>query len=387
MLLVVLIILLSLLLLYYKSVHNLFHPVVLILASWSLIIILYLLLPHHFYSLGSRFSSCIILWVTSFILGTKLIGSTPNRIKENKIANCHVVKIYWILACLSTLLVAYDSIKIASNSDFFFLMLRSMNTGLDDNIQRDGSEILGYLANILCVLYIYELMRPQEEYSKTRVGVLLGLSFLAAFVTMAKTNFFMILFSSLFIMHEKGVIKTKQILLSAVLFIIFCIGLQTIRSFSQETVNPLEFLSSYLLSGSVAFDKMVVPEYYVDGRHVFRLLYAIAGAFNNTINVEPTIYEYQTVSLEGDMTNVYTCMYPFYVDYGFIGVIIGGIFIGAFSMFFFSRRKNSDPCMICYSIFSTFLVLGFLGDFIVTNASNSIQYIFYAFFPYLIKRK
>lgn len=373
---------------YYRKSKDLFNPIVLISLSWGVVVGLYFFANHGFYPLGNRFALCLLVWLLSFVIGTQLVGNMivcnhSVRLNSNK----KIINLYYILSSIAILMSAYQTIKLAMNSEYFFLMLRSINTGLDDNIEKSGTSINGYLCNIMTVLYLYELIKKGSEFNIKRVLFLLSLSLLMAFVTMAKTNFFVILFSSLVIINKKKKIKTKLLFISTVSFLAFCFGLQYIRSYDPSNMSSDSFFNTYILSGSVAFEHFKLLEHTTDGRLVFRLFYAIAHVLDSSIPVEPTIYDYTKISSEGGTTNVYTYMYPYYHDFGYCGVMLGGLFMGVFLMYFFKRKEYSEPAMICYAIFSSFLFLGFLGDFIITNASNSIQYIFYAHLPYLINSK
>lgn len=368
----------------YKRKKDIFHPIVLLFSSWFIVLFFYSFTNHGFYPLGYRFYISLTLWCLAFLIGTSIEKSGGvGKVRFN--ANKRIIKLYWILASASTLLIAYESIKMAMSGDYFFLMLRSMNTGLDEDFHREGSSITGYLANILNVIYLYELLRPAREFNKKKVLFLLALCVLSGVVTMAKTNFFLLLFSSLVALHYKGIVHTRHVLISAGGFLLFAIGMQQLRSIDSSDFESTSFLASYTLSGSAAFQSVKINDFCTDGRHVFRLFYAIAHAFNRSIPVEDTIYDYTIIGPYGSITNVYTYMYTFFIDFGYVGIVMGGMFMGWFSNYFYKRRMYNQASMICYSIFSTFIFLGFFGDFVVTNASNTIQYIFYAYLPYLYR--
>ena len=70
------------------------------------------------------------------------------------------------------------------------------------------------------------------------------------------------------------------------------------------------------------------------------------------------------------------------------GVLVFSIVYGLF--FGYLYRKSSSggkTATILYAVFVTFLVLAFIGEFIFTNLSQSIQYVIIALLPFLIQRR
>ena len=147
-----------------------------------------------------------------------------------------------------------------------------------------------------------------------------------------------------------------------------------------------EFLAVYITSGSVAYD------YFIDtfnspavGANTFRFFYAVARFLGNNVEVNQTILNYVDVPLP---TNVYTVLYPFYMDFGWCGIIIFGILMGYCYGFIHAKIHSGESFfLVIYAIFSVYIIMQFMGEFIFTNLSITIQYLFYTLLPYIVKKE
>lgn len=81
MLLIIGVAFLILLMIGYFKTKSIFSPEVLVTGTWSLIIILYYILPHNLYSINGRFIECILLWVVFFI--SRLLLLMQLQVVEN----------------------------------------------------------------------------------------------------------------------------------------------------------------------------------------------------------------------------------------------------------------------------------------------------------------
>mgnify|MGYP003296650296 CR=1 FL=1 len=83
----------------------------------------------------------------------------------------------------------------------------------------------------------------------------------------------------------------------------------------------------------------------------------------------------------------YTGIYPFYKDFGLIGVACFAIILGLlFGYLFKSSEDGSEFAFVIYTILSGVLIMSFVGDTFFTILSQNIQYFIAAMIPYIISK-
>ena len=81
-------------------------------------------------------------------------------------------------------------------------------------------------------------------------------------------------------------------------------------------------------------------------------------------------------------------MYPFYEDFGTPGVFLFSIIYGIFYGYLYKKSRTGGKLeLILYAIFLTFVLMEFIGEFIFTNFSITIQYVFFASLPFLFSKQ
>ncbi len=367
----------------YKITRSFYSPGFLNGITWLSLIILYQLIPHHYNALNDKFPSAILLWVVifnlcslfSFLLTTKSVAVDSYNHK--------IFRIEIWLSVIGTLILAFNSIKIAAqNPAYFFIYLRSLSTGLDEGVKMEGvSAIWGYARSGMIVVYLIMLLNI-EKYSKRTIWIMLLLNLLTVLVTMAKSQLFAILFASAIIMLYKDKIRIKHILTGGLLFLILCLTMQDVRSAESDEVNANGFFAAYILSGSAAFDKYDSTS---QPSHIntLRFFYAVTNSLGlSDTEAPPTILPYQSISNRGDITNVYTMLYPYYTDYGYVGVAVFAIILGLIFGSVFKKSNTNNFFKIIYSLISVALVFAFFGEILMSNLSTYIQYLIFAWLPY-----
>ncbi|WP_276858473.1 O-antigen polymerase [Bacteroides fluxus] len=369
---------------YFKT-KSIFSPEVLVTGTWSLIIILYYILPHNLYSINGRFIECILLWVVFFYISSSVAYAITGSGKLVCEKSQSIYRYETVFAVLATVLIAVDCIRLAFTSDYFFLYLRSLNTGLDENIQSDVSPLWGYFRSAMIVVYLIELMELRAG-NKRKVILFFILNLLTCFITMAKSQLFTVIFTSVVILHRKKKISVKQLLtVTAICFALFVV-MQLLRSNDVTDFSVLEFLAIYILSGTVAFDHFE-PLDMGTGSNVFRFFIALLNRLGlSNISANATILDYTTVGPDS-ITNVYTLLFPYFMDYGYVGIIVFSIVNGLLCGYFFKKSKNSEPALVLYSMLAFTIVFGFFGEILFANLSTFLQYAIYAYIPYYLKFK
>ena len=371
---------------YYIS-HDIFSPYVAVPGVWAIAILIYYFLPNTFYPIKNNFPFILTVWIVGFVVASiacDYIAPPASKISKAIQPNQNILLVYSIITCISIPIVCAVIIKQAfmENPENIFRYMRMMSTGQDENIEMPKLGILLYFVSLSFVMIFFSLLYFK---SKTMKIIIILLNLLLATVTMAKTSFLGVMFSSLYLCFQQGKIKVKHLIIGLIIFIGFSFVLQSVRAVGED-MEATNFLALYLSSSMVAFDYYAVPcSSPIIGMHTFRIIYAIGHAIGLTEAPTDTILEFVSIP---DITNTYTNMYPFYEDFGIAGVFLFSIIYGIFYGYLYKKSRTGGKLeLILYAIFLTFVLMEFIGEFIFTNFSITIQYIFFATLPFLFSKQ
>lgn len=376
---------------YYLS-RDLFSPFVLQPGVWSFILLVFQLLPHGFYPLTHDFLPALLLWNMGFLLTAYVIFyyTRPSSLfSQEREPSSLLLNIYFGASVVFMPIVIGLTVWIAYVEDpvNMFRYLRIMNTGVDEDIEAPDLGVLYYLVSMTYVLLFFMLLYVKRKWM---IAVVLVLNLLFAFVTMAKTVFLSVIFPFLYIAYRNGKIKIRHFLYGLVGFVVLSFVLQSFRSASSqdnvEAVEATPFISLYLLSSMPAFDTYAESASAREwGSHTFRLFYAIGHALGITEEPEKTILPFVGVP---ELTNTYTVLYPFYIDFGLLGVFFFSLCYGCAYGFLYKKVVTGGKMAeVLYAIALCFLILEFIGEFFFTNLSQEIQHVFFVVLPFLFAKR
>lgn len=392
MLVLALLILLCLSFLGWKIGKDIFAPFFIVPSVWCVILLLYFLLPHNLFPPETKFPLALILWNISFF-ATSLFAfyyvQPSSQIAREIRPNGSILNIYVWISLLTMPIVIGVTIWTAIVNDpvNMFRYLRIMNTGLDENIEAPNLGVLNYFVSLAYVLLFFVLLYSKKKW--LIVSIIL-INLLCAFITMAKTTFLCVILSSLYILYMNKILRIKHIVYGMACFIALSFVLQSVRSASSqnqvEMVDTSGFLTMYLLTAMSAFEYHTEPcSSYYWGENTFRFIYALGAALGSDVQPQNTILPFVSVP---DETNTYTNMYPFYVDFGMLGVFCFALIYGLlYGLLYKKNITGGKFALIMYSILLNYLIIEFIGEFIFTNLSMELQHLFFAVLPFLITKK
>lgn len=342
---------------YYIS-HDIFSPYVAVPGVWAIAILIYYLLPNTFYPIKNNFPFILTVWIVGFVVASiacDYIAPPASKISKEIQPNQNILLVYSIITCISIPIVCAVIIKQAFMEDpeNIFRYMRMMSTGQDENIEMPKLGILLYFVSLSFVMIFFSLLYFK---SKTMKIIIILLNLLLATVTMAKTSFLGVMFSSLYLCFQQGKIKVKHLIIGLIIFIGFSFVLQSVRAVGED-MEATNFLALYLSSSMVAFDYYAVPcSSPIIGMHTFRIIYAIGHAIGLTEAPTDTILEFVSIP---DITNTYTNMYPFYEDFGTPGVFLFSIIYGIFYGYLYKKSRTGGKLeLILYAIFFNICIDG-----------------------------
>lgn len=366
--------------------HDVFSPYVAVPGVWSMAILIYYFLPNTFYAVTNDFPYVLSLWLVGFFASSVIAEHyTPEASLawREREPSPMVLRVYFVLSCISIPAVCGAILwqALTEDPENIFRYMRIMNTGLDENIEMPNVGILIYSVSLAFVLMFFSLLYFKSKLAKF---VVILLNVMLAVVTMAKTTFLSIMFSSLYLCYVQNIIKKRHLLYGLAVFVALSFVVQQLRSVDED-VEANSFLALYLSSSIVAFDHFAVPcSSQLFGMHTFRIFYAIGHAIGLTEPPADTVLAFVSVP---NMTNTYTNMYPFYEDFGYVGVLVFSIVYGLFYGYLYKKSRTGGKFqLILYAIFLTFVLMEFIGEFLFTNMSATLQYIFFAFLPFAFNR-
>ena len=369
----------------YNVERRMLSPLFIMPFIWGMLLFFFELLPHSLYPLNTQFLLALFIWVFSFFI-TALLCMGAKFTKRIDLYNKKIFSIYYyivvIFAPLALLLLIREALKVGP--ELFFLKLRLINTGLDE----DNTFSLGPLSYVFnfanVVLLLFTLY--YNKISKFRYYVVFILVFLLGLITLARTSLVVISIGIFVILYFKKVLKKKHYIYFLFLFITIIAVVSQMRTVHEtEKNNFVDTLSIYLFAGMPAFDTLKYIPSETAGQYTFRFLYAVANALGAKIEVEKTILPYVYVPTP---TNVYTVMFPFFKDFGNVGVGVFGFFYGAiYGLLYKLSRLNNHLGIILYAFIFPYLLLQFMSELLVLNLSSNLQAIIFILIPYISKIK
>ena len=127
------------------------------------------------------------------------------------------------------------------------------------------------------------------------------------------------------------------------------------------------------------------------GENTFRLYYAIKSKIDDgkTQVIDPVL-DFHTVKVGKFRmySNTYTSIYPFYKDFGKVGVWVFSVLLGLiFGYLFKTAEDGSQFALVLYAILASIIVMQFIGDTFFTVLSQNIQYLIAVLIPYIVSWK
>lgn len=373
----------------YQKDKSIISPLFIMPILWSIFLFLYNIVPHALYKLEEQFLFSLILWVTSFLTAGYIINSQHYSAKifnqEFDLYNSTVFNLFFFavlfLAPLALSLLVVEAMKVGI--EYFFLRLRVINTGLDE----DDTFSLGILAyifnftNIVLLLFTFY----KEKISNFKYYTVLILQLLLGLVTLARTSLVVLILSIFVILYFKKLLKKSHYIGGIIVLFLFIFLITFLREFHESNSSATSELAIYLFAGMPAFDTISYRFQEQFGSYTFRFFYAILNSFGGDYVVEKTILPYTNIP---DLTNVYTVMFPFFKDFGYKGILFFGFLYGLVAnlLFKYALRNNSFS-IIGYSVIFPILLLQFFGEYLFSNLSTYLQFIIILLIPKLLKFK
>lgn len=367
-----------------------FSPLFIVFATWSFIFSLLFWGDLGLYPLSDRLLSYYLLWFITFFIGTRLAYSIKisRHYQTKSIFIQDRFKFLYKLVLFSIPFLIYKIAVIVMAGGDVFVSLRMANLGTNDDFE--GIGVLAYVSPIALVLFLSELYHIKPHDSAKRLYTLLFVNLLFVVASMAKVAIFFLIVPSIVICKIKYNIKISKILLWGACLVLFLSVIQLGRDYEKgDNVYKIvvEMFTAYLFAGVPAMDQVLEEGAYSGlwGESVFNSFYKLLKVLGFDIQFGTgKLFEgsggYAMVPIP---TNVFSCLYDFYIDFGVTGIAIFGCLTGLYSttLYRLAQRKHIWALILYSHIFAS-LSLEFFADFIFRMLSSSIQLFFWCYFLY-----
>ncbi|MBO5186080.1 MAG: oligosaccharide repeat unit polymerase [Prevotella sp.] len=340
---------------------------------WGVILFIYIFARKELYAMVPDFLNGLLLWVTGLCAASFITFKITPAYKHSQWQACEKnIDILTGLAIILVPLAVYKAIQhammMASPEE---LMMSLREQAIDPEENQLG--VVKYFVYIINVLLILELDRLKIR--KWRLSMIIMLCFLFFVATMSKTTLLTYIFSGLYILYSNKKISLKPIFFFALFLIAMVPIMYVMRSSGDGPETDSDTITSlliiYIVSSVIAFGYLTPCSTAQWGEITLRPFYNILHGLGFDVNVVTTIQDFVYVPLP---TNVYTCMAPFYQDFGLPGIFVFAVIEGAIIGVIYKYAKTGFNIMkYLYAFIFTMLITQFFDENFFQAISAIIQ--------------
>ncbi|MCR5497365.1 MAG: oligosaccharide repeat unit polymerase [Paludibacteraceae bacterium] len=367
----------------YCSKNNPFAPSVITPMLWMCCMLLYLTVDHRLPTLSTAFCVTLLCWIASITISSLLTQSVTYKQDQYNDVGFFVRNVYLVLAIIAfPSLIRFAQIAIVNGSSGnWALDLRLAALGRGSGFEEPYG---GWQIVIWPVSYMLELLCFKKK-TWWRFAIPLTIYFLFGVVTMSKMVFLSIFLYTGSILFFKKVIRLKHFVMAMVPLAILFISLQMVRHSSQFSAVSSDFIRTYILGNMSAFDTLRPCSAEHFGENTFRLFYAVLYK-TGLSSTEPVDVILPWIE-KPLVTNTYTGMYPFYVDFGVVGVIIFAIILGGIYGWTFKKAQcGSNFNILVYAVFSQIVFTQYVADMLFSNTAIYVKMILLLLIPFYVTK-
>lgn len=378
----------------WKKIKDPIAPPFIISAIWLLMYIIMLIRNVDFYSI---YYISFFVGLVFFVIGFYLVVGNKNKNnyyvnrekKSNLIYNPFSIKVLLFVFITIFILYTKDIFSYIS-ANFSYNFWLTLNTGRKTGAFND-SFIFSYSSiAILAFTIVSSIVYFNNPNKRNKKYFYISL-ILSIFFTVTGGNrgiIFMLVigvfFSNIIIKNYNNK-KTIFILLIAVAIILaIFIVFSFLKYVYEDQSNPFVFIMKqlriYFSTSTLAFVQWADSNHdYVYGANTFRFLLAILDKIGYKIEVPRIVQEF--IWVNGDLTNVYTVLHYYAMDFGLIYAFIIQLLLGMIHGFFYKKAvlfKGSRPFFIGIQSLLYFpLIYQFFDDRYFSIFSIWIQLMFW----------
>jgi len=373
----------------WKIFRDYLHPAFITIGIWFIIIFSYNYLISEtklWFPLSDSFYFILISYISAFCFFSGFFSLKKTKgtsIESVRFKLKHEFFLYISIVCLGISNIYY--INLIKSVGFNFLREETQfGTSLPFHVK-----ICSYFMQPGIVLFFLGITKKQNRIKyKISLFILALMILISFFTSMNKGGFFQLAICVFYFLKVNRKLNMKTIFLLVTVLVVLVIILQFLRSGNESSRDNFfsRFLYVYFLSPAPAFDAVIsgTKDLHSDYFGCWTLSF-----FYRVLNKMGIIDVLPTTLLKSEKwigvpyaTNVYTMPGYFYIDYGFIGIILCALLYGGIFGKLYSRIKyqNSISSKIFFSLYLYCLAFQFFGDWFFGFFSVTLQTIFWLFF-------
>ena len=338
-----------------------------------LLLFAYQFSDHGLYPLSDKFFWAVLLWVMGFSVASlwhskrRIFSYPPLYTRSFKVPFLRKVINLFIIINIIGIFAFYNL-----SGGIAYHALVEFTTGAEELPM--GIRILQFLQVVSTTLYaILILYGKQIEVSREGTFLFVITIFVWAGIAANKTGLFQLIAISLVAAYYHNKLSLMKILFVVALMSVVFYGLQSMRaeSVGGKKVKMEDMVLTYVLSPMPAFDMVLNDEKQFTPGQTWRFFSAIANKFGMGEKYDQGESGWVNVPV---LTNVYTVMCPYYVDFGYWGIFIFSLILGGGWGILYNEMKRGTPLFtVLYAMLFHTLILQFFADYIVNYLSMIIQ--------------
>ncbi|MEE3484264.1 MAG: O-antigen polymerase [Bacteroidales bacterium] len=366
------------------SKTNVFSPAVITGFMWFASILLYLTLGQKLPALSNNLAICLTLWICGICFSSLYMQSATYRDSDLTDASVLIRNVYLILsiAAIPELINFVKVVLVCGTSGnlAWDLRLAAIGEGSGFNKPFGGWFVVVWQATLLLEILFF------EKKKWWRLAIIAVIFSCFGVVTMSKITFSSMFIFACTILFFKKKITLKHLGIGAsCLFFLFFLIQAARAAVEVSNVGGNSFFLNYIVSNLTAFDSLHPCSAEHFGENTFRFVYAVFYDLGLS-DIKPinTLLKWVIKPIP---TNTYTAMYPFYVDFGIIGLIIFPIIMGCtYGWIYKKADKGNNFYILVYATMVNMLIMQYAADLFFTCFFGNVKLILLLIIPFLEKK-
>lgn len=359
----------------YHKYKNFIHPSVVVSLVWFILLFSYNFFEHRLFPLTLQFYAAITLWVVSFCFASCYLQyktiKIPGIIANSRIKP-QITKFLLTFFIFVNIFGCYKFYQI-SGGKLAYHILSAMNHGNEEMppIVRalQALQVLSMaLFTALCLFW------KEIKFNRWLVA-LYTLTLLAwSTITANKSGLFQLFFIIFCVLYLKNKLSLKKLAIGIISALTILLTVQSARIINkhEDKLSTEELTLIYILSPLPAYDAVLNGEKVFSEGKTTRFFRAVGSSLK--ICEPPRKERTSSWIYVPVQTNVYTVMFPFFVDFGFWGILFFGLFEGWLWGFMYQRMMRHNAFFtLMFITFGYTLLLQFFADYIFNYMSVFFQ--------------
>lgn len=366
----------------YALTKDIFHPAVIMNALWMVLVNLYVHTEHPLFPLSDKFCVALFFWVIPFTCISLLFGrkySLKKNIVSSSKDRAYVYNLLYPYFICFSIVYVFSLLYYAGGS---LVNIRHFLVGYDFP---PFLKMLMYVSNFMFVYVMYGILNYKQISKKKLVSIFIAYLVVSIFNS-SKTTFLALFVALIYVYRILfGKLKVKTVILLSLgilALIVFMVVNRGDSGMFVHSSNPiLDYLYIYLLSPLPAFDMLLHSNNVLDSGTVGSGTFSFFYTIFNALGANYKIAELGTWVEVPLLTNVFTVMRGYYLDWGMMGIFVMSLLMGLIWGILYSlQQKMLRVYILFYSVTVGYLFFQSFGDYFWHNMSMTLQYFIAALF-------